>query len=68
MKAPEPVKNQADANNKQQLLKFSPWLAEVNKDITYSDFMAYAGNKRKEGLKFDTGEKWTIFKKYYNRK
>ena len=66
VKAPEPVQNQA--NDKQQLVQSNSWLAEVNKDISYTDFMTYAGNKRKDGLKFDTGEKWKIFKNYYDRK
>ena len=67
VKAPEPVQNQAVATDKQQLLKDNPWLAEVNKDIGYSDFMVYAGNKRKEGLTFDTSEKWKIFKNFNDR-
>ena len=33
-----------------------------------TEFMAYAGRKKKEGLDFNTSEKWQIFKKYYDRK
>jgi hypothetical protein len=57
----------ADTSSKQQLLKYNPWLAEVNKDMIYSDFNAYANIKRKEGLKFDTSDKWKIFKKINDR-
>ena len=65
VKAPEPVQNQA--NDKQQLLNDNPWLAEVDKDIIYSDFMAYAGNKRRDGLSFNTSLNWAKFKEYYDR-
>ena len=58
----------ADTSSKQQLLKYNPWLAEVNKAMIYSDFNAYANMKRKEGLNFDTSEKWKIFKKFNDRK
>jgi hypothetical protein len=68
VKAPEPVQNNADASSKQQLLQYNPWLAEVNKDVIYSDFNAYANIKRKKGLNFDTSEKWKIFKKFNDRK
>ena len=57
----------ADTSSKEQLLKSNPWLADVNKDIIYSDFMAYAGNKRKEGFNFNTSLNWAIFKEYYDR-
>jgi hypothetical protein len=63
VKTPE----KADTSSKQQLLKYNPWLAEVNKDMIYSDFNAYANIKRKEGLKFDTSDKWKIFKKFNDR-
>jgi len=67
VKAPEPVQNEADTSSKKQLLKSNPWLADVNKDIIYSDFMAYAGNKRKEGFNFNTSLNWAKFKEYYDR-
>ena len=57
----------ADTSSKQQLLKYNPWLAEVNKAMIYSDFNAYANMKRKEGLNFDTSDKWKIFKKFNDR-
>ena len=52
---------------KNRLLQSNPWLSEVNSNIMYSDFMAYAGNKRKEGLNFDTSQKWKIFKNFNDR-
>ena len=67
VKAPEPVQNQADASSKQQLLKYNPWLADVNKAMIYSDFNAYAKRKRREGLNFDTSDKWKIFKNFNDR-
>ena len=57
----------ADTSSKQQLLKYNPWLAEVNKAMIYSDFNAYAKRKRREGLNFDTSDKWKIFKNFNDR-
>ena len=56
-----------DTKNKNMLLQNNPWLAEVNRDIIYSDFMAYAGNKRKEGLNFNTSLNWAKFKEFNDR-
>jgi len=56
-----------DTKNKNMLLQNNPWLSELNRNMIYSDFMAYAGNKRKEGLNFNASEKWKIFKKFNDR-
>ena len=62
VKAPENAENVPN-----ELLQSNPWLSEVNKDIKYYDFNKYANSKRREGLNFDTSEKWKIFKNFNNR-
>ena len=42
-------------------------IQEVNEDIKYYDFSKYTNSKRREGLNFDTSEKWKIFKNFNDR-